>query len=476
MPSDLPALPPHQRPRSLREQAKDLLEHPLADLTVLVLVLVSVLLLPFEFFLPRRDVMHRLAEHLGHLLTMVFVVELSARWWVATSTRHYLRRYWLDLISLLPVVRPVRLFRVFRVLRLVRAGVLMNRRLAWQRSAMETSAVQLGVLAAATTFLVMAGAWVLHIVEAGAPLAEPRRALWFATYSLVAGEPVLGQPTTTAGRTVTLLLMFGGLTLFGMFIATISAIMVHGMSKGFAMHDLSLDELRGHTLVFGWNPSGPTLIRELIHPVHGARQRIVLVTEGPAPDDVPLEDLDPRRFFHHTGDYTRIEVLEAVGVVHADKVLLLHDTTIPRSEQDRDARTVLAALTVERMAPDIFAIAELSSRQAEPMLRRAGVEEIVVGDWYAGTILGAASYNVGLVGILDEILSHRHGNAFHTMNLPKGFAGRPVSALRQHLHETHDATLIALHTPDDRVVNPPSDDVVPERALLIVLAETPPGA
>jgi voltage-gated potassium channel len=201
---------------------------------------------------------------------------------------------------------------------------------------------------------------------------------------------------------------------------------------------------------------------------------VVLITEGDAPKDLPHDLLDSRTFFHHKGDYTRIEVLEAVGAPNAATAILLTDHSIPRSDQDRDARTVLAALTMERMAPNLYTVAEVTSRQSESLLSMAGVEEIVVGDWYAGMILGSASRNRGLVGVLDEVLSHSHGNAFHTVKIPMSRAGSTIAKLRQELHDTHEATLIALHSGEQRLVNPPGTRRLAIGDQAVVLSADPP--
>ncbi|MCA9572260.1 MAG: hypothetical protein KC656_30685, partial [Myxococcales bacterium] len=49
--------------------------------------------------------------------------------------------------------------------------------------------------------------------------------------------------------------------------------------------------------------------------------------------------------------------------------ILLTDQLVPRSAADRDARTVAAALTIERMAPDVYTVAELTNPQHAELLR-----------------------------------------------------------------------------------------------------------
>ena len=145
-----------------------------------------------------------------------------------------------------------------------------------------------------------------------------------------------------------------------------------------------------------------------------------------------------------------------------------------RSDQDRDARTVLAALTIEKLAPGIFTVAELTNRQNEELLKMASVEEIVVADEYGAVIMGSASRNRGLVSIVDEILSSRYGNSFRKIPVDKRHAGRTIEDLYMALKRDKDAVLVALVRADDGVeqdvlVNPALDLVVTEGDRLVVL-------
>lgn len=456
----------------LRDQTRRFLAHPYTDVAVVVLVLLSVALVVAEIVLPRRHDAYEAITWAGDGLTALFIVELSLRWWVARSKRGFFRRYWIDILSVLPVVRAARAFRLLRVLRLFRAGVLMNRRLLWHSRSGVDGVQQLSILAALTVAMVFMGMSALHFLEPGV-LRHYDDALWFSLYMFVAGEPFDAVPTTFGGKVVTLGLMFGGLTVFGVFVGTVSAWMSARMLRGWVMDEADYQELAGHVILCGWNRSGPTLLREMFHDADPATC-VVLVTEGPRPDDLPLELLDPHRFFHHQGDWTRMDVLRTINVMAASKAVLLTDATLPRSDQDRDARTVLAALTIEKLCPDIYTIAEVTSEDVVAHLEQADVEEVVVGDWYAGVILGSAVRNRGIVQVLDEVLSHVDGNAFHTLEVPAVWVGRSVRELRSHLHDACDATLVSLHSGRETFVNPDSGHALKAGDQAVVLARKRP--
>jgi len=410
----------------------------------------------------------------GDVLTGIFVVELLLRFLLARKKRRFFYRYWIDIIAVLPWTRPLRLLRVLRVLRLFRAGVLFRRRMMGMLGGpLQRSGTEGLALVIATFALVLLSAAVMPRVETGEGFESFSEALWFATYSLVGGEPIGGDPTTLVGRTTTLVLMLGGMTLFAVFVGSISATMVHRLRGQLEVHELDLDELTDHVVVCGWNESGRTVLRELFGRGAPWDRAVVLVTEDRIPiESFPREYVRPENLYRHIGDYTRESVLEEVRIERAESVILMADDLVPRSNQDCDARTVLAALTIERMNPGIYTVAELHSRENEELLRKAGVEDVVVADFYAGMILGSVQRNRGLVRVLDDILTQAHGNAFHTWTLSGRWEGLTVSDLATELRRDQ-TILVSIERDGEMITNPsPALTLSEGQAVVVICADS----
>lgn len=188
---------------------------------------------------------------------------------------------------------------------------------------------------------------------------------------------------------------------------------------------------------------------------------IVIVAEL---EQLPLSELrrvDQNRLYFYSGDYTRIDVLEKVQIYHASRAILLADTSQPRSDQDRDARTVLAALTMEKLNPTIYTCAQLLDRNNNVQLQAAGVEDVVVADEMAGHLIGNAVRNQGAMDVFAELLTVQVGNQFYRLPLPSTLAGKTFWYAQRHLKEQYDALLVAVERRIEgrrqTEVNPPMD-------------------
>lgn len=447
----------------LRRQVDLALHHPATEGILLVLITVSVSVTIAEVLVPTR--IAPMLVRTGDVLALVFAVELALRFWVARKKTRFFERYGVDLLSVLPFW----FFRVLRVLRVFRAAVLVRRRLSPFRGRFDTRA-DLAATVVGSTTLALLSALVLQRSEGpvNADFADLDQTLWFSLFSLIGGEPIGGNPITQIGRWTTLVLMMGGMTVFGVFVATVSAGMVTRLTSRLEVHELDVDELTGHVVVCGWNGSAGTLLGELLGGADPAP--VVLLTERPIPEDLlPRSGIRREQLYLHTGDYTRLDVLHRVAVGAASRVVLLADTLIPRSDQDCDARTVLAALTIERTAPGIYTVAELHNQDNEALLKLAGVEDVVVADVYAGLILGTVQRNRGIVQVFDEILTARHGARFDTIATPSDLAGRTVGDVLAVLHRRNRMLLVAVEQDGGTVVNPPPDLIVGASARLVVL-------
>jgi voltage-gated potassium channel len=451
------------------------LNHPAADLAVAGLILLSVGLLLVEIFLSDAHAAFEPVETAGHALTGVFAVELVLRFLAMPSRRRFFALYWLDVLAVLPLLRPFRLLRVLRLLRLLRLGNILNRRMGVLGGSLRPVRFELLALFSMLVIVVLVGAIGLHLAERSQAREHQSLAetFWWSVYSLVAVQPEPGVPETALGRTVMLLVMLCGVGLLATFTGIVAASMVNRLRGRMEERDMSLEELSGHMVVCGWNRMGYQVLSQLRADPELARLYVVLVIESaepPRPLPIPAE-----QFFLVSGDFTRVETLRQAGIERAARAILLADKTVARTDQDRDARTVLAALTIEKLNRDILTCVELLNRENQSHLGLAGVEEVIVPDEYGGKILALAARHRGLVMLLDEVLTQERGNNLHAVLLPPAWAGKDVAFAHMELVRRHGALLLGLEREDSggarRVwANPPATEPLRAGDRLLLLA------
>lgn len=308
-------------------------------------------------------------------------------------------------------------------------------------------------------------------------LGEFQNSFWATLYFLVATEPMINVPTTTVGRVVVLGVMFGGLTTFAIFTGIVTALMVNRLRRRMEIDDMDRFQLNQHIVVCGWNRLVPLIIEEIIEG-QGDQSIVVVADLEEAPPEIANSRAGSRVYFVR-GDYTKPESLEQARIREARLAIIVADTTINRSDQDRDARTVLSALMIERMSPGIYTCAELLNRDNEQHLRAAGIEEVIVTSEVGGHHLAIAALYSGISEVLSELLTAKVGTTLKKVAVPAAYVGLPYEqALTRYKHED-DALVIGLEVKGQdgprapgyaMLVNPRREVALGERDNLVIIA------
>lgn len=465
----------------MREVLRKFFRHPATEIALFILIVASIVGLLLEFTLPNPR--HReVAAHTSDAITILFMVELALRFAVAASKRAFFAEYWVDILSVLPAIpalrifRSLRLLRLVRVLRLFRAGVVLGRRATGFKALMQTHTAEYLIVASLVLILVLFGTigrLMLH------PDLTLRDAFFTALQSLVAGEPVGHQPTTGAEYVVTTVVTVGGLVTFALLTGVTASFMVDRLRLRLQTNEMDISELEGHTIVCGWNRTGPRVVAEILaFPDAKRRPLVVVATIDPMPELV-ARGLPRELVYHMPEDFTRVDVLERAGVRRAARAVVLADDSAERSDQDRDARTILCALTLERLNPKVYTCVELLNGDNAPHLAVAGIEEVVVPADYAGHLLGSISLQRGMLPVVREILTRGEGNDMHVVGLPPELADKTFRELYAYAKERWDATPLALVRPGagerrpSVVVNPRLEQALKAGDGVVIVA--PPG-
>lgn len=429
------------------------------------------------------DAEYRWVTFCNNSITWIFIVELSLRAWAATSIRRFFSEYWLDIIAILPQVRWLRSARALKLLRLVRLlrllGVVTRLRQRYPQLFRKGLAEYL-VVGGVVFYTVLIGTVSLvyfenhdrqvSIADGTATPYTLNEAFWFSIYSMFAGEPTPSAPETIGGKLVALAIMFMGLTVFAMFTGTVSAMMI----QKFRSEDLNMnfDDMEDHVIICGWSAKTEIIISEYRSSQSYRDTPIIVITQL-EPEQVSIaQEISGQVYFIHD-DFTKVSALNRAGIEKAKTCIILSDTTGGRSEQDADARAILAALTVEKINKDVYSCAELINRSYTSHLELGHVNDYVVSGEYSAYMLAQAAMNRGLMGVLGELLTYQRGNEFYRCPIPASWQGKTFNQMLTELKASNDSILVAVQPADGTMIVNPKEHTFADGDEVVVIGTGP---
>lgn len=470
------------KPSQLQRRLRRFFAKPIVEILVGVLIVISVSLTLLEFWFDHKlqtnttntgGLVNSLfgvitpqklstLEHIGDVITVIFIVELTLRYLAIGSWRRFFAEYWIDVLATIPLFRVFRTARALRFLRLFRLFRLMgvlSRLSSHYPYILRRGAVDFMVISGLLVVSIVFGTLTIMKAENSVP-SNPatineasvvatdddfslENSFWFSVYTLFAGEPVPAAPQTLTGRIVSVFLMFMGLTIFAIFAGTVSAFMVDRLRvEGKVMN---LNELEDHVIICGWTPKTEIIVKEY-RSTKSTRSMPIVIISQLDPDQVNDTISRIPNVFLISDDFTKMTALTRAGVERARTCLVLSDTTGGRSEQDADARSILAALTAEKINPDVYTCAELFNRDYASHLDVGNVNDYVISGEYGAHMLAQAARNRGLMDVLSELLTSQHGNEFHRLKIPDDWIGTNFNQQFSRMKSEKDIVLIAVHS------------------------------
>ncbi len=391
-----------------------LVGHVYFELAVCTLIIISLVVFGQEQAALRGTHERRQLEIATMSLNGLFVLELTLRRLSSQSWKRFFRDCWLDILAILPGLNTLKLtstLRLLRLLRLVRVLRFLSRRPAMRETGRLTRLAESALLVGLLGFSVVIGTFGLVGYEHDFALKAPWifEAFWRSIFSFFSVQYVEEFPKTVGGKVVALAVIVSGSAFFALVTGMTTAIVADKIKEGEKrFSNMLLEQMSGHYIFCGWNSSSLATLRQIQSRPSKVQPDVIVICEHEqleGQETLPF----PNKVRLLKEDFTRISVLRKARVEQAAVAVFFNDTFGGRSSQDADARTVLGALTIEKLCPEVHTCAELSNIESEPHLRMGKVDEVVVSGELCGALLAQAAMDVVGARILQNLMSPNMG-------------------------------------------------------------------
>ncbi|HOY67859.1 MAG TPA: NAD-binding protein [Candidatus Ozemobacteraceae bacterium] len=466
-------LAPRPLERRRHPTIRAVVDHPAFGMTIVALILISVILILAETFGGLSAETNHRIELLNDLITVVFVVELTMRWLVSAGTGTFLRRYWIDLIAVLPLLRIFRISRVFQLVRILRVfslATVLHRRLSVFGTVLEGRSLEYAVILSFMCFAVIFGSvgFSQYEVGPGSELHSPQEAVWKAVFSLLSGE-YASYPASLGGRIIFAIMLLFGMGAFAMLTGTFSAMMIEKLKENAMQRSINPEDLNGHIIICGYSAKVAILVSEISSDPKLAETDILIVSRQADINELRTKRIRTERVTIMKEDFTQMDTLLRAGIRRARTAIILSEHGENRSTRDIDARTILCGLTIERLNPDIHTSAEIYNPEYADHLTTAGVEDVVIQGDVSGRLLARVSMQEGLLGFFRDLLTNQSGNTLAFLPVPAELVGLDVGEALAALRKERGAILVGLKpSGEPLVVNPRNRKLLANDQLLVI--------
>ena len=298
-------------------------------------------------------------------------------------------------------------------------------------------------------FLVMIlGGLVLRMLEIG-KITEGEAPFWWAIVTMTTVGYGDFTPKTLEGRMFAVLVMFAGISLTAMFTAIISSIFVAKRIR--EEKGLEKVNIKNHIILCGWNRNADKIIDSIQYLAEATRKNIVLINDL---DEEEIARLKTRyrkiRLHFVVGDFTSEQVLEKANLEAAETVIII-PSDINDSIQNPDDKTILAALTIKGLEPNIRLIAYLHDRENLTHIKRANADEVVISDDFGAYMLASHVMNPGIPQTVNRLLDNVSKNRFKRVDIPSEFIGKPFDNLFNHFRKKNNSILVGVFSEEENL-------------------------
>lgn len=287
-------------------------------------------------------------------------------------------------------------------------------------------------------------------------ISNPLEALWAIAVFVFSGADF--TPVTAWGRFLALVGIVEGMTLVSVLIASLTVMQLRGR-KGITR------KMKDHIIVVGKPPRVRRLIQQLQSSDLRTARPVVLVADLP---QNPVPDL---RVKFVSGDPAQDETLQEAGIQQAYGAIILADFACP----DPDARTLLVALAIEHLNPNVYTVVEVVDPRNIPHFRHARVDEVVCLNQFSEYLILQSMVSPGLSRMFRSLLEFGEGDEVYRVRVPSAYVGWTFQDLFLDLYQKRSMILLAVERGQETFINPKGEFRLQEGDAIFLIAPEEPS-
>jgi len=364
------------------------------------MLMLSIIFVIYDELVGFHADIHPLIREFEILVSVIIAFEYTGRFILAERKLEYVLNPLsiVDLIAIIPFFQPFRILRFIVILaRFLRIAYRYKHFAKGITYVFRSISFEFYFLFSFFVFFFMASLVIMYSLEAGA--GNPKiRDFFDVLYLVIITMTTVGYgditPITGAGRFLSMVLGAGGLFLFSMTIATISAGFFNYVQM-LRMGMISFKDMKDHIVICGWNETAQVIIDS----IKGLGRDIVVISEREVPRS---ED-----YHYKAGDYGREYVLLDAGVDKAYMVIVLAEKVPGFSEDSIDSKTILTGMQVRDLNRKAVLILEILLRENAKLIKRRRVADyMIIGGEMVGLMIARFVRDKFYGEFINHLLEH----------------------------------------------------------------------
>ena len=196
--------------------------------------------------------------------------------------------------------------------------------------------------------------------------------------------------------------------------------------------------LKGHLVICGWKQEMSTLVLDLLSLNKQWQPNDVVIVAKVSSSIIGEFQRDPLLAQAHIirEEHFNEKFLVQAGINQASKIMILADwSNKNESATETDAKTVMAAMTIKKLAPQVYVIAELLDLSFTVYLKMANVDEIIYSREYSRILLANSVSSAGIAHVVYDLLDVQKDCKLDALPISDQYVGKTFGELCHHLEE-----------------------------------------